>query len=74
MGGASVWFLVYIRGGWEKRSMVTHEKANGWWELQGSMKHDELNNMERLGCPWGKGFIRGTSPTFERLPITTKQS
>ncbi len=43
-----MWFVVYIRGGGEKRSMVMHENANGRWELQGSMKHDELDGMERL--------------------------
>jgi hypothetical protein len=40
--------VVYIRGGWEKRFMVTHEKANGRSELQGSMKHDEIDDMECL--------------------------
>jgi hypothetical protein len=28
--------------------MVMLEKANGRWELQGLMKHDELDDMERL--------------------------
>lgn len=47
-------FVVYIRGGWEKRSMVTHEKVNGQWKLQGLIKHDELNDMEHL-VPMRKG-------------------
>jgi hypothetical protein len=31
----------------EDRSMVMHDQANGRWELQGLMKHDELGDM---GC------------------------
>jgi hypothetical protein len=32
----------------EDRSVVAHGKANGWWELRGSIKHDELGDMECL--------------------------
>lgn len=42
-----MWFVVYIGGGLEKRSMVVHKKAN--WaiqELQGSIKHDELGDIQ----------------------------
>ncbi len=28
--------------------MVVHDKANGQWELQGLMKHDELGDMGHL--------------------------
>jgi hypothetical protein len=31
--------------GVEYRFMVAHDKANGQWELQGLMKHDELGDM-----------------------------
>jgi len=31
----------------EDRLVVVHDKGNGRWELQGSMKSDELGNM---GC------------------------
>jgi hypothetical protein len=30
------------------RFVVAHDKANGRWELQSSMKHDELRNMGRF--------------------------
>jgi len=32
----------------EDRLMVAHDEMNGRWELQGSMKHDELRDMGRL--------------------------
>jgi hypothetical protein len=32
----------------ENRSVVAHDKANGWWELRSSMKHDELKDMGHL--------------------------
>ncbi len=31
----------------EDRSVVAHDKTNGQWELQGSMRSDELGDM---GC------------------------
>jgi len=42
------WFVIYVGDEVEDRSMVVHDKANGWWELQGSMKRDELVDMGRL--------------------------
>jgi hypothetical protein len=33
----------------ETKSMVAHDKANGQWEGQGLMRHDELKDMGRLG-------------------------
>ncbi len=32
----------------EDRSVVVHDETNKRWELQGSMKHDELRDMGRL--------------------------
>jgi hypothetical protein len=32
----------------ENKSMVVHDETNEWWELQGSMKHDELGDMGHL--------------------------
>ncbi len=32
----------------EDRQVVVRDEANGWWELQGSMKRDELGDMEHL--------------------------
>jgi hypothetical protein len=34
--------------GVEIRSMVAHDKVNGQWEKQGSIKHDELEDMGHL--------------------------
>jgi hypothetical protein len=30
------------------RSLVVHDEVNGRWELQSSMKHDELEDMGHL--------------------------
>ncbi len=30
------------------RFVVAHDKANGQWKLQGSIKHNELKDMGRL--------------------------
>jgi hypothetical protein len=57
MGG--VWFITIGRGtsgrcmvcmgnGMETRSVVAHDKVNGQWERQGSIKHDELRDMGHL--------------------------
>ncbi len=32
----------------EDKVMMTHDKANGQWELQGLTKHDELGDMGGL--------------------------
>jgi hypothetical protein len=40
--------MIYIGDGVENRFVVMHEKVNGWWELRGSMKHDELGDMGYL--------------------------
>ncbi len=32
----------------ETRYVVLHNKANGQWELQGSMKHDEFWDTKHL--------------------------
>jgi hypothetical protein len=32
----------------EDRLVGSHDEVNGQWELQSSMKHDELGNMGRL--------------------------
>jgi len=42
MGG--LWFVVCVGDEMENRSMVVHDKANGQWELRGSMKCDELGD------------------------------
>jgi hypothetical protein len=34
--------------GVENMFMVVHDKTNGQWGLQGSMKHDELRHMGHL--------------------------
>jgi hypothetical protein len=39
--------MICMGDGVENRFVVAHDKANGWWELCGSMKHDELRDM---GC------------------------
>jgi hypothetical protein len=36
----------------EDRSLVLHDEANGQWELQGSMRRDELGDMGRLVPMW----------------------
>ncbi len=40
--------MVYIKNGVDNKSMVTHEEANERCQLQGSMKHDELGDMDIL--------------------------
>jgi hypothetical protein len=37
--------MVYIRNGVDNRSLATCEKTNGRCQLQGLMKHDELEDM-----------------------------
>jgi hypothetical protein len=32
----------------ETRSVVAHDKTNGQWEVQGSIRHDELRDMGHL--------------------------
>jgi hypothetical protein len=32
----------------EDRSMMAHDEANGWWELRGLMKRDELGDRGHL--------------------------
>ncbi len=32
----------------ENRSVMAHDKVNGQWELQDSIKHNELKDMGRL--------------------------
>jgi hypothetical protein len=39
--------MVYMGDKVEDKFVLAHDKANGWWELWGSMKHDELKEM---GC------------------------
>jgi hypothetical protein len=39
-GETNGWFMVCIGDGVEDRFMVVHNKANGRWELRGSMKND----------------------------------
>jgi hypothetical protein len=46
MGGVtSGWFVVYVGDEVKDRSVVAHDKANGRWELQGSMRRDKLGDM-----------------------------
>ncbi len=40
--------MVCIGDGVVNRSMVVHERANGRWELQSSITHDELGDMGHL--------------------------
>ncbi len=40
--------MVCMGDGVEIRSMVAHDKVNGQWEKQGSIKHDELEDMGHL--------------------------
>jgi len=40
--------MVCMGNGVENRFVVAHGKTNGWWELQGSMKQDELRDMGQL--------------------------
>jgi hypothetical protein len=47
-GGISVWCVVCIGDGMDTKFVVAHDKTNEWWELWGSMKHDELGDMGRL--------------------------
>ncbi len=41
-------FVICMRNEVEDRSVVVHDEANGQWELWGSMKRDQLKDMERL--------------------------
>jgi hypothetical protein len=36
----------------EDRSMVRYDEVNGRWELQGSMRQDELGDMGHLVSMW----------------------
>jgi len=42
-----VWFVKLGRGA-SGGFVVAHDKANGYWELWGSTKHDKLRDMGRL--------------------------
>jgi len=44
-GGTSGWFMVCVGDGVEIKFVVVHDEANGWWELQGLMRRDELGDM-----------------------------
>ncbi len=46
--GTSGWCMVYMGDQVETRSVVAHDKTNGWWELWRSIKHDELKDMGHL--------------------------
>ncbi len=49
MGGViNRWFVVCVSNEVRDRFVVAHDKTNGRWELQSSMKHDELRNMGRF--------------------------
>jgi hypothetical protein len=49
MGGiTSGWFVVYVGDEVKDRFVVTHDKANGRWELQGSMRCDKLGDTRHL--------------------------
>ncbi len=45
--GISGWCVVCMGYVMKTRSMVAHDKINGWWEGQGLIGHDELGDM---GC------------------------
>ncbi len=44
----SGWFVVCMGDKVEDRLVVAHDEVNGRWELQNSMKHDELGDMGHL--------------------------
>jgi hypothetical protein len=49
MGGViNRWFVVCVGDEVKDRFVVSHDKANGRWELRGSMKHDDLGDMRHL--------------------------
>jgi len=47
-GGTSGRCMVCMGSEVETRSMVAHDKTNGWWEGQGLMGYDELKDMGHL--------------------------
>ncbi len=51
-GVTNGWFVVYMWDEVEDRLVVAHDKANGWWELWGSMKRDEFCAHEVRGLLW----------------------
>jgi hypothetical protein len=48
------WEGELVGDGVEIRFMVAHDKANGWWEGQSLIGHDELRDMGHL-VPMRKG-------------------
>jgi hypothetical protein len=60
-GVTSGWFVVCMGDEMENRLVVPHDEANGWWELQGSMRQDELGDIRRL-VPMLGGLLRTHAP------------
>jgi hypothetical protein len=61
--------MVCMRNGVKDRSMVANGKTNGWWELQNSIKHDELRNG-MFGAHEEGGPLRAHAPLFkDYLPL-----
>jgi hypothetical protein len=44
--------VVCIGDEMEDRLVVPYDEANGWWELKGSMRQDELGDMGYLVSMW----------------------
>jgi hypothetical protein len=61
--GTSGWFGVCMGDRVDNRCVVVHDKTNGWWERQGSMRYDELGDMGHL-VPMKKELIKNTCPIF----------
>jgi hypothetical protein len=55
--------MVCMGDGVETKSVVAHDKANGWWEGQNSMGHDELRDLGLL-VPGRKRPNRNKCPTY----------
>jgi hypothetical protein len=70
-----VWFVKMGRGtsgccvvcmgdGVETRFVMAHDKANGKWEWQRSMGHDELGDMGMFSAHEEGGLLKSQAPPF----------
>jgi hypothetical protein len=62
-GGTNGRSMVCMGKGVETKSVVAHNKANGRWEGQNSMGHDELRNMGLL-VPMRRRSNKSKCPTY----------
>jgi hypothetical protein len=64
-GKTNGWFMVCMGDGVEDRSVMAHGKANGRWELRGSIKYDELGGHKMFGAYEEGGPLKAHAPLFE---------